>query len=247
MVILANPYIEGTANILSTLSLTIPCSFRYNKTVQRSLFKCGSDSEDKVSSTARERRHARTKQAILDAAEQIIAEHGSEGLSMREIALRIEYSASGLYEYFSSKDEIIQALCAEGFERLTTCIRQKTGGHSPAQCLIESALAYLEFAAQHPEQYLLMFNSTLDVHFSLEQLDQNSAYGLLKQIIRDGIDAHTFKVHEGYGLEEITYHCWALVHGIAMLRLTLFKREGSNFDTFNREIVEQAVENLCIP
>ncbi|MBV9613941.1 MAG: TetR/AcrR family transcriptional regulator [Ktedonobacteraceae bacterium] len=198
-----------------------------------------------MSSTARERRHARTRQAILDAAEQIIADRGVEGLSMREIAHHIEYSASGLYEYFGGKDEIIQALCMEGFERLTSRIRQKVGEHLPAQRLVESALAYVEFAMEYPDQYLLMFSSTPKVHISLEQLDQNSAYGLLKQIIRDGIESDTFKVREDYGLEEITYNCWTLVHGIAMLRLTLFKHQEQDFDAFNRNIVEQAVKNLC--
>jgi AcrR family transcriptional regulator len=50
--------------------------------------------------TPRQRRHLRTKDAILDAARQIIAEEGADNLSMRGIAERIDYSAAGLYEYF---------------------------------------------------------------------------------------------------------------------------------------------------
>ena len=54
--------------------------------------------------TPRQRRHLRTKDAILDAARQIIATEGAEKLSMRAIAKRIDYSPAGLYEYFGSKD-----------------------------------------------------------------------------------------------------------------------------------------------
>ena len=195
--------------------------------------------------TARERRHARTKQAILDAAQQIIAERGTEGLSMREIAQRIEYSPSGLYEYFRGKDEIIQGLCDEGFERLSERIRYRIATeHTPVQRLIASGVAYLEFATQHREQYMLMFNAVPDFSLSLEEIGRNSAYALLKQGVQECIDAHELKVREHYGQEEISYQLWALLHGIAMLRLTLFSKEGANFDALNRRIIETAIENL---
>lgn len=198
-----------------------------------------------VEETAREKRHARTKQAILDAAQQIIAERGTEGLSMREIAQRIEYSPSGLYEYFRGKDEIIQGLCDEGFERLSERIRYRiTTAHVPKQRLIASGLAYLEFATQHREQYMLMFNTIPAIRVSLEEIGNNSAYGLLKQVVQECIDAHEFRGREHYGQEEISYQLWALLHGIAMLRLTLFSKEGEDFDAFNRRILEEVAENL---
>ena len=196
--------------------------------------------------TARERRHARTKQAILDAAQQIIAERGTEALSMREIAQRIEYSPSGLYEYFRGKDEIIQGLCDEGFDRLAERIRYRIATeHTPIQRLLASSVAYLEFALQHREQYMLMFNTISDRHLSLEEIGSNStAYGLLTQLVQECIDTHEFKVREHYGQEEMSYQLWALMHGIAMLRLTLFNNESADFDAFNRQILKEATENL---
>ena len=65
----------------------------------------------------RERRHQRTQQAILDAALEIIHEKGVDGLSIRAIADKIDYSPAGLYEYYGSKEEIIAALCMQGLER----------------------------------------------------------------------------------------------------------------------------------
>ena len=67
----------------------------------------------------REKRHARTRENILEAAMQIVMQQGVEAVSMREIAERIEYSPSGLYEYFSSKEELFAALVDEGRARLT--------------------------------------------------------------------------------------------------------------------------------
>ncbi|MCB0074139.1 MAG: helix-turn-helix transcriptional regulator, partial [Caldilineaceae bacterium] len=48
--------------------------------------------------TTRERRALRTREAILDAARQIISRQGADALSMRAIAKAIDYSPAGLYE-----------------------------------------------------------------------------------------------------------------------------------------------------
>ncbi len=232
----------------SKLRLDNPRCVGYNKSVQCSEIICNSEMGIMTEGTARARRHARTKQAILDAAQQIIVEQGVEGLSMREIAQRIEYSPSGLYEYFRSKDEIIGGLCDEGFERLTERIRYRiTTEHAPVQRLVASGLAYLEFAAQHKEQYMLMFNAVPGMRAPLEEINNNSAYGLLKGLVQECIDAHEFKVRTHYGQEEISYGLWAMMHGIAMLRLTLFSKEGEGVDALNRQIIVEAVQNLRIP
>ena len=59
--------------------------------------------------TPRERRYARTRQEILDAAMELVQEKGPDKLSMRELARRVDYSPAGLYEYYENKDEIIVA------------------------------------------------------------------------------------------------------------------------------------------
>ncbi len=74
--------------------------------------------------SSRERRQQKTRQSILDAAREIIVEHGPAELSMRSLAERIDYSPSGLYEYFDSKEQIIQAVCVEGYVSLTKAMRR---------------------------------------------------------------------------------------------------------------------------
>jgi AcrR family transcriptional regulator len=194
--------------------------------------------------TPRERRHARTRQAILDAAREIITEQGSGGLSMRELAQRIEYSPSGLYEYFSSKEELIEEVCNEGFSALSQRMTGVPRALPPAERLTKAALVYLAFAADHPEEYLLMFNQVPPAPFSPDDLLPNSAYGQLRQIVQDGIDAGDFKSLPDFGLEEMTYQCWALVHGMAMLRLTLFRQSADRIDALNRQALAGAITKL---
>ena len=53
------------------------------------------------------RQKEETRNNILGAAYDIVKEEGWNGLSMRKIADRIEYTAPIIYEYFSNKEAII--------------------------------------------------------------------------------------------------------------------------------------------
>ncbi len=65
------------------------------------------------------RQKEETRNNILDAAYDIVKEEGWNGLSMRKIADRIEYTAPIIYEYFSNKEAILEELTGKGFIKLT--------------------------------------------------------------------------------------------------------------------------------
>ena len=119
--------------------------------------------------TPRQRRHLRTKDAILDAARQIISEDGIASLSMRGLADRIDYSAAGLYEYFGSKDEIITAVCLQGDKRLRQNMGRVDKALPPMNYLIEIGLAYIDFAVTNPDHFMLMFASGLSAPDEIQE------------------------------------------------------------------------------
>jgi AcrR family transcriptional regulator len=168
--------------------------------------------------SARERRQARTREAIVQTAEEIIETQGPAALNMRTIADRIDYSASNLYEYFDNKEALLATVMQEALARLIAHVRHISTGLSPRERLHSYGLAYLEFARTHPELYLLIFGHKNTHH---EQTDTTETpFDLLRQIIQEGIDQGVFISRPGFGLQEMTFGCWSLVHGIAMLRLT---------------------------
>lgn len=61
----------------------------------------------------RQQNKARAKATILEAASQLIAEHGVEHTTTREIAKHAGVSYQTLYNYFPTKGLLIQALMAE--------------------------------------------------------------------------------------------------------------------------------------
>src|SRR5690348_6539833 len=94
----------------------------------------------------RERERTGTRRAILDAARDIAAAEGWRAVTIRRVADRIEYSPPTLYEHFSSKEAILQALLREGFHRLVTDLRAARAVEpDPRRALLASAVAYWEF------------------------------------------------------------------------------------------------------
>jgi AcrR family transcriptional regulator len=183
----------------------------------------------------RQRRQQRTQQAILDAARQIISQEGADQLSIRAIAQRIDYSPAGLYEYFGSKEEIVQALCTQGHERLRDQLLQVDQALPPGEYLVGLGLAYIAFARANPDYYLLMFtNPPAPVEMEL-MLSESSSYPVLLGAIRSGLESGAFEARPGFGLEEMAYAAWALVHGIAMLRITYLKSLPVELETADRE------------
>lgn len=206
-------------------------------------------------SQTRQRRHVRTKQAILDAALEIVIQEGPAALSMRSLAERIDYSPAGLYEYFSSKEQIIAAVCDEGQRMLYESMSQVDGSLPPVEHLYQIGKAYINFALEHPDYFLLMFTVAPQpdvVEIPPEVLRQmmrgeGTAYGLLLQAIQRGIDLGAFPVRPDFGLDQMGYAAWSLVHGIAMLRITALRPYPIDLTAFDDQALRNFMRGLQAP
>ena len=193
-----------------------------------------------VQGNARERRQARIREAIVQAAEEIIETQGPDALNMRDVAERIDYSASNLYEYFSGKDELLATVVKEALIRLVLHVRHITTGLSARERLQSYGHAYLEFARTHPELYLLIFGRK-GVH---AKPPEETPYALLQEIVQEGITTAIFVPRPGFGLQEMTFGCWSLVHGIAMLRLTMPDMVWKTYVKSDDQILESFINGM---
>lgn len=192
----------------------------------------------------RERRHQRTQQAILDAARDIIRSEGVAGLSMRAIADRIDYSPAGLYEYYGGKDEIIAAVCDGAFEQLAQALRSTDPTLPPAEYLRECGVNYVRFAIDNTDAFLLMFTQAplLSIeHYppaaTLESLLRESpAFTVLHDAVERCVDADLFATQSGRGVFEIAIACWQMVHGMAMLAVTIMRQHQPDLDDYRTSL-----------
>ena len=69
----------------------------------------------RVPTQARSRRRV---EAILDAAERLVVEHGVEALTTRDIAQAAEVPVASLYQYFADKEEVLLALAQRDMDEM---------------------------------------------------------------------------------------------------------------------------------
>ncbi|HTR70743.1 MAG TPA: TetR/AcrR family transcriptional regulator [Mycobacteriales bacterium] len=69
---------------------------------------------------------------LLDAAEQVFAEHGFHEASLREIAERAEYAVGSVYSFFASKDDLYSACLQRRGSQFMAGMRDLLGRDAPA-------------------------------------------------------------------------------------------------------------------
>jgi AcrR family transcriptional regulator len=99
---------------------------------------------------------------ILDATAKLIIEEGFKKLSMRKIAARLGVTATNLYYYFASKDEINVMIRVRGFHILYDKLLEAYNKHrSPADRHRAMVWAYVDFGITYPDYYDIMYNLRL--------------------------------------------------------------------------------------
>ena len=107
----------------------------------------------------RERLRIQVRSDIVKTAKDIAREDGWTAVSIRKIADVIEYSPPILYEYFESKDKLLEAIRMEGFDYLQgEFVKIKGHFSNPQKQLVEVAHVIWYFAVENPEVFQVMFN-----------------------------------------------------------------------------------------
>ncbi len=172
----------------------------------------------------REREKLETRDLILEAARELFVSEGYEGVSMRKVAEKIEYSPTAIYVHFADKEELFRELCHQDFAHLAQVFQSAALPEDPVERLKHIGKRYVEFGRQYPNHYRLMF---MTPHPPTELDDRDcvmrgnpevDAYALLKHSVQQAIDAGSFR--EGISdAELISQTLWAAVHGVISLQI----------------------------
>ena len=155
---------------------------------------------------------------VLEASEQLIAEAGLAGLSMREVARRAGVSHQAPYHYFADKAAIVAALVGRGFAVLGDRLAEAAAGRGGIRERLEQVgRAYVLFALDEPVYFRLMFRPELTdlKRFPEVEAEGERTFGVLQGLVAE-------LAGEGAGEEEreaLTSLHWSLVHGLATLLL----------------------------
>ena len=100
-----------------------------------------------------------TREHILDTALDIIIKDGFNNLSVRKLASRLGVTATTIYNYYTSKDELNLMIRIRGFEKLHGLLIERSAPFNDIEGQLKAMIrAYVEFGLTHPSYYDIMFN-----------------------------------------------------------------------------------------
>jgi AcrR family transcriptional regulator len=157
---------------------------------------------------------------LCDAALEIFAEKGVEGLTLREVAARLGVSPMTPYRYFKDKEDILAAVRARGFNDFAQALENAVKRRKdPIESSRAAGDAYVDFAFHNAEAYRLMFQVRQQDREGKDpnlQLAAERARATMSYHVRRLIEAG---VLEG-DPELIGYVFWAALHGLVTLELS---------------------------
>lgn len=188
----------------------------------------------------RSREHTRT--GIMLTAKDIARREGWQAVSIRKIADAIEYSAPIVYEYFDSKDVLLNEIRNEGFRHLhLEYDRILKLYRDPEKRLYEISLIQWEFSRQHPEIYQVMYN--LDGAFCTMPAHQSDDMQAVSDVVCEIIFSFIPKAKDS--IQRLYFEWWSASHG--MIMLAMFLRDQQPLDKSEqiyRETMRRFVRGL---
>ncbi len=119
---------------------------------------------DRDQQDIRGRRRDQTRRQIIDAAWSLAERDGIGGLSFREVAREVGMQAPSLYTYFASKDDLFDAMFAQGYLELEAMIEEATpgiAGLEPVEAVERILVYWIRFCQASLARYQLMFTRAI--------------------------------------------------------------------------------------
>jgi AcrR family transcriptional regulator len=172
----------------------------------------------------REREKSETRDKILDAARELFITQGYDGVSMRKVAEKIEYSPTAIYLHFADKEDLFRQLCNQDFARLSEVFQSSAMPLDPVERLKQIGRTYVGFGLQYPNHYKLLFMTPhppaplIEEDKEIRSNPEVDAYAFLKLTVEQAIEAGCFR-EELRDSELLSQTLWAAMHGVISLNI----------------------------
>src|SRR6266699_42114 len=105
----------------------------------------------------------RLRVELIEAAARFLESSGdAQALTLAAVAREARIAAPSIYRHFSDRNQLVEAVVADRFERLDdTLLDAMTGTSDPADALRACCGAYCRFGLEHPGHYQVLFGANL--------------------------------------------------------------------------------------
>jgi AcrR family transcriptional regulator len=162
--------------------------------------------------------HGNLRQALIDAALELIAAKGPAGFTVAEAARSAGVSPAAPYRHFRDREELLADVALRGFERFADALARAWNDGRPdmLSAFTNMGRVYLAFARDEPAYYSAMFEAGVPLDRSPELVHAGErAFAVLRQAAEALCSALPPSRRPPSLM--MALHIWAMSHGVASL------------------------------
>lgn len=156
----------------------------------------------------------RLRTDLLDAAAELMAEHGSvDGISLRAVARCAGVSATAVYRHFDDHVELLQEAVRHCWINFLDALESaRDAGTDPFDAFHRCGLAYATFATTRPGQYRVLFSGRIEIAAETAVVAEATF-----QILVDLVEAMLTELSDDRSAHFVAVQVHTWIHGIVDL------------------------------
>ena len=162
--------------------------------------------------------HGNLRQALVDAALELIEARGPTGFTLSEAAKKAGVTPAAVYRHFQGREDLISEAALQGYEIFADLMEfaYAKGEPSALASFEATGRAYLAFARKFPGHYGAMFESGISINSKPElAMVAGRGLGVLERASVD-ITKH-ISPDKRPPAQMVSAHVWAMCHGVVEL------------------------------
>jgi AcrR family transcriptional regulator len=162
--------------------------------------------------------HGNLREALIQAALDMIAERGLAGVAVAELARAVGVSAAAPYRHFRDRSALLAEVARRGFEQLAGEMEAAwgEGRPDPVGAVERCGRAYLAFARREPAAFAAMFGDAGAGEDAGVRRASDGVLAVLRRAAEAACGGNPNARNRPPALM-MALHVWSLAHGVAAL------------------------------
>ena len=166
--------------------------------------------------------HGNLREALVEAAVDVVREGGPEALALRELARRVGVSHAAAYRHFADREALVDAVAERAMVALLAVVHARLAAVDEAdpvararRRLVQIGVGYVDFALTEPGLFRLLFTAYPEPPEGKDP-DGEDPYSMLNAALDELVAVGYLDPRDRPGAE-VT--CWSAVHGFSVLNV----------------------------
>ncbi len=168
--------------------------------------------------TKRGYHHGNLRQALIDAALDLIEAKGPTGFTLSEAAKQAGVTPAAVYRHFEGREDLIAEAAIQGYDIFADLMEYayQSGQPSALAAFEATGRAYLAFARKYPGHYIAMFESGISVNRTPKLSAVSARASQVLEKAATDLSQH-IPADKRPPAAMFSAHIWALSHGVVEL------------------------------